>query len=233
MTTRPPSAIVVSLAGMLSLAAAMGIGRFAFTPVLPLMIRDGHLQVAAGGWLAAANYLGYLVGAVAAARVAASASRLTWLSLAGIAITTGAMTLHAATSWLALRFVAGACSAGVFVATSVWCLGALDRMQRDLTQMRGFGHRMRKTNWRHPQDGLAPVQAFKQHVATYKISDDPALAAFAFQLAFDPASVKFDTPAQAGEALERLSRAPVLARGAYFARAMRDRQAQEMSSEAA
>lgn len=130
MTTRPPSAIVVSLAGMLSLAAAMGIGRFAFTPVLPLMIRDGHLQVAAGGWLAAANYLGYLVGAVAAARVAASASRLTWLSLAGIAITTGAMTLHAATSWLALRFVAGACSAGVFVATSVWCLGALDRMQR-------------------------------------------------------------------------------------------------------
>jgi hypothetical protein len=110
---------------------------------------------------------------------------------------------------------------------------ALDKMQRDLTQMRGFGHRMRRTNWRQPDDGLAPVQAFKQHVTTYKVSDDAALAAFAFQLAFDPASVKFETPTQASDMLERLSRAPVLARGAYFAKAMRDRQAREMSSEAA
>ena len=33
-----PSAAAVTLAGILSLAVAMGIGRFAFTPLLPLMI---------------------------------------------------------------------------------------------------------------------------------------------------------------------------------------------------
>ena len=45
----------------------MGIGRFAFTPLLPLMVRDGALPQNAGAWLAASNYLGYLVGALMAA----------------------------------------------------------------------------------------------------------------------------------------------------------------------
>lgn len=130
MTTRPPSAIAVAIAGMLSLAVAMGIGRFAFTPVLPLMIRDGLLNVAEGGWLAAANYVGYLVGALSAARITAGAKRLAWISLAGIGISTAAMTVQDTASWLLLRFVAGACSAWVFVATSVWCLGALAGLQR-------------------------------------------------------------------------------------------------------
>jgi hypothetical protein len=48
----------------------MGIGRFAFTPLLPLMARDGQLDLAAGGWLAAANYAGYLPGALTASRAA-------------------------------------------------------------------------------------------------------------------------------------------------------------------
>ena len=42
---------------------AMGIGRFAFTPILPLMA-ERHLFSAAGaGYLAASNNLGYLIGA--------------------------------------------------------------------------------------------------------------------------------------------------------------------------
>jgi len=57
------SPVSVSIAGALSLAVAMGIGRFAFTPMLPLMLRAGDVDVAQGGWLAAANYVGYLVGA--------------------------------------------------------------------------------------------------------------------------------------------------------------------------
>ena len=64
------------LAGALSLAVAMGIGRFAFTPMLPLMIRAGQLDMAAGGWMAAANYAGYFAGALTAAR------KMGWLSLA-------------------------------------------------------------------------------------------------------------------------------------------------------
>ena len=58
-----------TLTGALALAVAMGIGRFAFTPLLPLMQRDGQLDAASGAWLAAANYLGYLVGALTAARL--------------------------------------------------------------------------------------------------------------------------------------------------------------------
>ena len=50
--------------GMLGLAAAMGIGRFAFTPLMPLMQEHAGLTLAQGGWLAAANYAGYLAGAL-------------------------------------------------------------------------------------------------------------------------------------------------------------------------
>jgi len=52
-----------SAAGLLCLAVAMGIGRFAFTPILPMM----GLPVADGGWLASSNYAGYLAGALSAA----------------------------------------------------------------------------------------------------------------------------------------------------------------------
>src|SRR6187431_1789662 len=54
----------VVLAGMIALAVAMGIGRFAFTPLLPMMLSDGVVNLAAASWLASANYLGYLAGAL-------------------------------------------------------------------------------------------------------------------------------------------------------------------------
>lgn len=50
----------VALAGMVALAVAMGIGRFAFTPLLPMMLADGVVDLAGASWLASANYLGYL-----------------------------------------------------------------------------------------------------------------------------------------------------------------------------
>ena len=65
---RELSTLAICLAGALSLAVAMGIGRFAFTPLLPLMARAGELDLAFGGWLAAANYAGYLAGALSAAK---------------------------------------------------------------------------------------------------------------------------------------------------------------------
>ena len=54
----------IVIAGMVSLAVAMGIGRFAFTPLLPMMLADGTVSLAGASWLASANYLGYLVGAL-------------------------------------------------------------------------------------------------------------------------------------------------------------------------
>jgi hypothetical protein len=125
---RPLSPALIALAGGLSLAAAMGIGRFAFTPVLPLMLGEGLLDVAQGGWVAAANYAGYLAGALTAARVPLRARAMAVLALVATAALTAAMAWPQAAAWAPLRFVAGAASAWAFVATSVWCLGALARM---------------------------------------------------------------------------------------------------------
>ena len=59
-----PSAIAIAVAGGIALAVAMGIGRFAFTPILPMMLHDGVVDLHAASWLASANYLGYLSGAL-------------------------------------------------------------------------------------------------------------------------------------------------------------------------
>src|SRR5256886_17026024 len=58
--------VKVGLAGLAALAVAVGSGRFAFTPMRPMMQADSGLSLIAGGWLASANYLGYLFGALSA-----------------------------------------------------------------------------------------------------------------------------------------------------------------------
>ncbi|MBB3178970.1 YbfB/YjiJ family MFS transporter [Variovorax sp. Sphag1AA] len=131
LTMSRPSYVSVCVAGLLALAIAMGIGRFAFTPMLPLMIRTGTLDVAAGGWLAAANYAGYLLGALTTARLPLTPQRVGLLSLAIIVLSTAAMGWSGSVAfWLALRFLAGAASAWALVSTSVWCLAWLARLDR-------------------------------------------------------------------------------------------------------
>ena len=106
----------------------MGIGRFAFTPLLPLMVRDGSLAQSAGAWLAASNYLGYLAGALTASRLGLSLPMLMRASLAGIAMATAAMgAFHGLAAWIILRFVAGVLSAYTLIATSAWALQHLTR----------------------------------------------------------------------------------------------------------
>ncbi len=123
-----PAPWKIALAGALSLAVAMGIGRFAFTPMLPLMIGEAQIDIAAAGWVAAANYAGYLAGAVTAPKLRWSAVRLGVVALVLTVLLTAAMALPvSAWIWAALRFVAGVCSAWAFIATAVWCLGALAR----------------------------------------------------------------------------------------------------------
>src|SRR5436190_1098230 len=58
------SPLRIALAGLVTLAVAMGIGRFAFTPIMPMMLHDGVVDLQHASWLASTNYLGYLVGAV-------------------------------------------------------------------------------------------------------------------------------------------------------------------------
>jgi predicted MFS family arabinose efflux permease len=117
--------------GLVALAVAMGIGRFAFTPLLPLMVRDGTLSPAAGAEWAAANYLGYFLGALTAGWFAGDPRRGLLLSLLGVALTTLAMAAIDAGSvamlGLALRAAAGVFSAWALVCASGWCLAELAR----------------------------------------------------------------------------------------------------------
>ena len=97
----------------------MGIGRFAYTPLIPVMERDAGLGVAAAGALATANLIGYLVGASLAMHPIAQRARLaiTRWSLAGIVVTTALM-VGPQPLWLPLRFLTGVCSGFVFVFAS-------------------------------------------------------------------------------------------------------------------
>ena len=120
------SASQIATAGMLALAAAMGIGRFAFTPLLPMMHEDYGVTVAQGSWLATANYLGYLAGALAAMAVRTSAAAAIGGGLAAIGATTLGMGIaHDYAAWLVLRAVAGVASAWVLIYLSAWSLERL------------------------------------------------------------------------------------------------------------
>jgi len=116
----------VAWIGCLGLAAAMGIGRFAFTPMLPPMLAEGRLVLDQGSALALANYLGYFAGAVAAALHPADAGRRARLGLALIALTTlGMGWAEGMPAWWALRFASGVASAMVLVGVSAWALPRL------------------------------------------------------------------------------------------------------------
>lgn len=126
--TRLRSLWPVCLAGALALAVAMGIGRFAFTPLLPLMQREGLVGDAGGAALAAINYAGYLIGALTAARLAAHPQRLVLASLVATAVVTSAAGLvDSLAAWMVLRGAAGVASAWVMVGISAWAIGELAR----------------------------------------------------------------------------------------------------------
>src|SRR5438309_12014466 len=109
-------ATAVALAGLTALAVAMGIGRFAFTPILPMMQEDAGLSIAEGGWLASANYLGYLLGALSVVAVRIRAARAIRGGLVTIGLATLGMGLQDSFAiWIALRALAGIASAWVLI----------------------------------------------------------------------------------------------------------------------
>ncbi|MBV2182670.1 MAG: YbfB/YjiJ family MFS transporter [Castellaniella sp.] len=121
------SRVPLPLAGLLSLAVAMGIGRFAFTPVLPMMQADLGLSLAQGGWLASANYLGYLLGALMVTHLSWSPAQLLRRGLWLVVLMTAAMGLdtHWA-GWLVWRLLAGVASAWVLIGTASLCIARLN-----------------------------------------------------------------------------------------------------------
>ena len=120
------SPVVTALVGMVALAIAMGVGRFAFTPILPMMQADAGLSIAAGGWLAFANYAGTLGGALAAMTVRAPLPAAIRGGLVAIGVATVAMGLEGRFAvWIALRALAGAATGWVLPLASAWALERL------------------------------------------------------------------------------------------------------------
>ena len=110
--------LLLALGGLSALAIAMGFGRFIYTPLLPLMEQGLSLSKSQAGFLASANYLGYMIGALLAASPFIPGSRRAWM-LSGLALsglTTGAMGLSDSMAVLSLlRFAGGVASAFVLV----------------------------------------------------------------------------------------------------------------------
>jgi predicted MFS family arabinose efflux permease len=127
------SPVVIALAGLIALAVAMGIGRFAFTPILPMMQQDAGLSIERGGWLASANYAGYLLGALLAIRMRVAPTLAVRAAL--VAITLGTLAMGVTDgfgAWLALRLIAGIASAWVLIFASASCLERLAPFGRPL-----------------------------------------------------------------------------------------------------
>jgi predicted MFS family arabinose efflux permease len=115
------------------MAVAVGIGRFVYTPILPLMVEDLGMTKGAAGLLASANFAGYLVGALAAALPGLPGSRRGWLmaALTVSALTTAAMAVASSSAvFLILRFVGGVASAFALVFSSALVLDRLSAAGR-------------------------------------------------------------------------------------------------------
>ncbi len=123
-----------ALACMVTLMVALGIGRFAFTPLLPLMLHGSavgqpQVDIQHGGWLASLNYAGYFVGAITCAALRVDAARMVRMGLVVTVLMTLAMGVTSQFwVWAVVRFVAGAISAWTFVFASQWGLRRLTEL---------------------------------------------------------------------------------------------------------
>ena len=107
-----------------ALAVAMGIGRFAFTPILPLMIQEGTVHLAQTAWLSSSNYIGYLVGALSLLK-SKRHPLFVVLGLSLVTLTTWLASLSDIGWLLLLRFLAGVASAWVLVSISAFAINWL------------------------------------------------------------------------------------------------------------
>ncbi|GGP43468.1 MFS transporter [Shewanella algicola] len=115
------TAFRVYFAGICSLIVTVGVARFSYSLLLPIMQDSAGLTESGGGWLATTNFMGYMFGVF----VAASMHNLHYkynlhrvylllsvLTSAAMVVTTNIVT------WAVLRFFAGVCASGGFIIAS-------------------------------------------------------------------------------------------------------------------
>ncbi|WP_354681584.1 YbfB/YjiJ family MFS transporter [Cupriavidus plantarum] len=124
-------ASVVAITGLVCLAVSLGIGRFAFTPLLPMMLHDGTVNLAQGGALATANYAGYLAGSLLGLVWRTDSSRAARYALVLTVLLTVAMALPGSFAlWMTWRALAGMASALVMIHATAWCMQRLTALGR-------------------------------------------------------------------------------------------------------
>ena len=126
------SPLTLAFGGLLAMAAAIGIGRFVYTPILPPMVEALSLSKVEAGLIASANFVGYLVGALLAAWKLPG-SRRTWLLGALVVNAIGLAAMGATQSlalFLILRLIAGIAGAFSLVFSSTLVLDHLARTGR-------------------------------------------------------------------------------------------------------
>lgn len=125
--------LLSTIGGLCAFMVVMGIGRFAFTALLPGMMNVYSLGEDTAGIMAAWNYAGYLVGVIAMRKETPGTRRyllfvcfltLSILTTAGM----GMVTRHAL--WHAMRFLAGFASGACFVLCSSIVLDTLAAINR-------------------------------------------------------------------------------------------------------
>lgn len=122
----------IALAGMALLAIGLGISRFLLTPLLPLMQADAGLDLAAGGWLASSNLIGYLAGALLCMVVPMPARFAVRAGLVAAILSTLCMGLVSSVpAWLSWRVVGGIASAGLMVHGIAWSMMRLRAAGRE------------------------------------------------------------------------------------------------------
>jgi MFS family permease len=125
VTARQPSperaAWRIALSCMLALSIAMGIGRFAFTPMLPLMLHEQLTDIQHGSWLASLNYAGYFVGALSCMWLHLTPTFIIRFALAAtVALTLAMGLMESFVVWAVVRTLAGVMSAWAMVFSAGW-----------------------------------------------------------------------------------------------------------------
>ena len=124
------TALGAAFAGLCALVLGMGIGRFAYTPVLPYMQAAFGLSIEAAGYVASANFAGYLAGALLAIVVPARRRRVAFLGAVALSVATTLAMAPLASPWAmaAVRALSGIGSAFILIHGSAI---VLDRLARE------------------------------------------------------------------------------------------------------